>query len=137
MKMYLNDFEKQNLNKDEEETMKVSLQRCVHRFINNLFLFNKAIKYDPYLLNNVVLGNKEIDSDEVYQYYLTNLNEWDIERFQELEKQLKAEGKEFPLTIAESEELDNYVLLIDKFGLSWDYISSDIDITFNYEEADI
>ena len=38
------------------------------------------------------------------------------------------------LIIAYSEVLDNYVLLVNHFGTSWDYVLTDIKYTTDYEE---
>ena len=114
-------------------------------------LCNEIVKIDPYILDDVVSGSLtycSIDPDDyennpelkdqyesyddlvescdyieykdIYQYYLTGMSQWDVEYL----------NKYYPdtLIIAYSEKLDLYVLCVDHFGTSWDYVLTDVEI---------
>jgi|GEM_PF-965650 lipoprotein len=55
---------------------------------------------------------------EIFQYYLTNCSE-DFARFL---------NEHFGLMFAYSEKLGLWVLLVDHFGTSWDYVTVDTDL---------
>ena len=52
-----------------------------------------------------------------------------------IEKLQKLKCKD--VVIAWSEKLEEYVLMVDHFGTSWDYVLTNIEYTTNYEEADL
>ena len=125
---------KENLNEYEKEHNKVSYKRLIDRISNTIYLFNKA----PQLANydfDYIIGNDYNEEDdtctEIYQYFLIDINR-DEDFLQELERKGLND-----LIIAYSETLENYILLVDHFGTSWDYVLTDIEPTENFEEADL
>lgn len=53
------------------------------------------------------------DNEEIYQFYLTDCSEADVEFLE----------RTFNLKFAYSESLDLFVLCVDHFGTSWNYVS--------------
>lgn len=89
--------------------------------------YDKAVKF---LGNNYVLCNDIVDIDdllhprfdldtekgeEIYQYFLSDCSETDVEFLE----------KTFNLKFAYSEKLGLYVLCVDHWGTSWDYVPCD------------
>lgn len=129
MKKFVNDLKE--LNKEERRTGCISYRRLIDRISNSIFLFNEAPKLSNYDFKFIIGNDYDESTDEyveIYQYYLIDLR---ISENDELLKQLQNE-----LIIAWSETLQNYVLMVDHFGTSWDYVMTNIKYTTNYEEAD-
>lgn len=131
MKKYVSNLEE--LNGEEKRTGKISYRRLIERVSNNLILCNNIVNIDESLFDNIVLGeiyDEETEEYiEIYQYFIIDIDEYQIEKLQEL--------KCNDLIIAYSEKLENYILFVDHLGTSWDYVMTDIEYTTNYEEADI
>ena len=131
MKKYVSNLEE--LNGEEKRTGKISYKRLIERVSNNLILCNNIVNIDESLFDNIVLGeiyDEETEEyTEIYQYFIIDIDEYQIEKLQEL--------KCNDLIIAYSEALENYILFVDHLGTSWDYVMTDIEYTTNYEEADI
>lgn len=132
MKKYVNNLE--DLNEEERRTGRISYRRLIERISNKIFLFNEAPKLSEYEFE-FICGNdydeEEEEYTEIYQYYLIDLRITE-EQLQDDLKELQNE-----LIIAWSETLQNYVLMVDHFGTSWDYVMTDVRFTTNYEEADL
>lgn len=131
MKKYVSNLEE--LNREEKRTGKISYRRLIERVSNNLILCNNIVNIDESLFDNIVLGeiyDEETEEYiEIYQYFIIDIDEYQIEELQEL--------KCNDLIIAYSEKLENYILFVDHLGTSWDYVMTDIEYTTNYGEADI
>ena len=129
MKKYISNLNE--LNEYERQHNRISYRRLIER-IGRIWLFNKAPELSDYDFE-FVLGTDYDEENEnyidIYQYYLIDINDYTLELLQ------KANCKD--LIIAWSETLEEYVLMVDHFGTSWDYILTDIEPTTNYEEADI
>ena len=114
------------LNAYEIENGRLSYKTAWERITGNapLVLCNNITQIDEYIYDNVVIGSLyDEDTDnyaEIYQYYITSLTDWDIEFLQ------KYASNDF--IIAYSEVLENYILCVDHFGTSWDYVLTDIEI---------
>lgn len=129
MKKFVNDLK--DLNEEERRTGCISYRRLIDRISNSIFLFNEAPKLSNYDFEFIIGNDYDESIDEyveIYQYYLIDLC---ISENDELLKQLQNE-----LIIAWSETLQNYVLMVDHFGTSWDYVMTNIKYTTNYKEAD-
>lgn len=130
LKMYVN---LKDLNAYEREHNKISYRRLVDRISKgNIWLFNNAPKLANYDFEYEVNNEYDEETDtytDIYQYYLIDINEYMIEKLQELDVK--------DVIIAYSETLEEYVLLVDHFGTSWDYVLTDIEPTDNYDEADL
>lgn len=114
-------------NEIEKQTGKASYSTLVHRFIDNLVLCNNILQLDEFLFDNIVVG--EIGEDtEIYQAYIIDIANYNIEYLQENLENTN------DIIIAYSDMLDCYVLLVDHFGTSWDYVYTDVELTDNIDE---
>lgn len=62
----------------------------------------------------------EIEEYEIYQYYIIDISEWDLEYLKKCRQKT--------LKICYSEKLDCYVLCVTHCGTGWDYVSSDFKL---------
>ena len=129
LKMYVN---LEDLNEYEKEHKKISYKRLINRISNNIWLFNNAPKLSDYDFEFEIGSDYDEETEEYidfYQYYLIDINPYMIEKLQKLKCK--------DVVIAWSEKLEEYVLMVDHFGTSWDYVLTDIEYTTKYEEADL
>ena len=128
-KFYIGNLE--NLNEEERKTNKISYRRLIER-IGDIWLFNKAPKLSEYDFEYEIGTDYDEENDyyyDIYQYYLIDTNDYIIQKL----NKCKCED----VIIAWSEKLENYILMVTHFGMSWDYIMTDFEPTTNYDEADI
>ena len=123
MKIYK---QKEDWNELENSTGKASYSTLVHRYTDNMVLCNNILSLDENLLENIVVGHLE-EYDEIFQAFITDIAEWEIESLQEL-------GEQSDIIVAYSEMLDCYILLVTHLGTSWSYVPTDIELTDNFEE---
>ena len=129
MKKYVSKIE--DLNEEEKRRGKISYRRLIER-IGDVWLFNKAPELSNYDFEFVLNSDYNEEEDEyidIYQHYLININDYTLKLLQEKNCT--------DLIIAWSETLEEYVLFVDHFGTSWDYVMTDIEWTLDYNEADI
>lgn len=129
LKMYVN---LEDLNEYEKEHKKISYRRLINRISNNIYLFNNAPKLSEYDFEFEIGSDYDEETGEYidfYQYYLIDINPYMIEKLQKL--------KCNDIVIAWSEKLEEYVLMVDHLGTSWDYVLTNIEYTTNYEKADL
>lgn len=129
IKMYVN---MEDLNEEEKRTNKISYRRLVNRISSDVWLFNNAPKLSEYDFEFILNSDYDEENDEyfdIYQYYLINMDSYMIEKL----KDIKCKD----LIIAWSDTLEEYVLLVDHCGTSWDYVMTDIEPTENFDEADL
>ena len=117
---------KKDLNDEELRTGKVSYGRIVNRLIGNLVLCNNIGNIDNSIWEQVAISGEVGDYEEIYQFYLCNVPDYIIEWNKELNT---------PLIISYSEMLDTYVLMVNHFGTSWDYVMTDVEWSEDYEEC--
>lgn len=118
-KMYVNI---ENLNDEEKRTGRVSYSRIVKRFIGDLVLCNDIVNIDESVDLNV---NRNFNyNDEIFQYYLCNIGDYEKERLEE-----------YGIILSYSNRLGLDVLLVDHFGTSWDYVMTDVEWTENLDEV--
>lgn len=87
----------------------------------SLILCNDIANVDNSVIENFrfCYYNEETDEYmEIYQYYLTNYSLDDVEFLEE----------HFGLLFSYSETLDLYILCVDHFGTSWDYVHCCTDL---------
>ena len=117
-----------NLNEEEKRTGKISYRRLINRISNGIWLFNNAPKLSNYDFEYEVNSDYDEETDEytdIYQYYLIDIDNYMIEKLNDLGCK--------DVIIAWSENLEEYVLMVDHFGTSWDYVMTDISYTTNYK----
>ena len=123
--MYLCGSRFEKLNEYEKEHKRVSYRTLLDYYDISCILCNNIVNVDECLFDNIITG--EIDENtEIFQYYIINASEWDIENIQEKYSD--------ELIICYSEQLENYILCVDHFGTSWDYVLTDIEWTTDLEE---
>lgn len=128
LKFYINNME--DLNEEEKRTNKISYKRLIER-IGEVWLFNKAPELSNFDFDFVL--NSDYDSEtnddiDIYQYYLIDINDYVLEKLNNIGCQ--------DLIIAWSETLEEYVLFVDHYGTSWDYVMTSFEPTTNIENAD-
>lgn len=107
----------------EREAGKVSYSRLCERAFNGMVLCNKIAEIDDSVYYNTITGDC---SGDIFQWYIVDgvNDEDDFKRYY---------GDELILTY--SNLLDCYVLAVDHYGTSWDYVLTSIEYTDNLQEA--
>lgn len=121
----------EDLNEEEKRTNKISYRRLIER-LGRVWLFNKAPELSNYDFEYVVNSDYDEETDsyiDIYQYYLIAIDQYTIDKLNE------AKCKD--VIIAYSETLEEYILLVDHFGTSWDYVMTDIEPTDDFNNADL
>lgn len=142
-------------NEEEKRTGKASYRTIVDRFFDSMLLCNNILEVDPELLYNIEMGDvryyvdnegnyrtrEEYENDttgniyeeyeDIYQYFLTDINYYGVEYL----KELAEDNEDNSIILAYSEKLELYVLLVTHFGTSWDYIPTNIELTEEYKES--
>lgn len=130
IKMYV-DLE--DLNEYEREHNKINYRRLINRISDGkIWLFNNAPNLSNYDFEFEVNNEYDEETEEykdIYQYYLIDINNYMLEKLKELNVD--------DVIIAYSETLAEYVLMVDHFGTSWDYVLTDIEPTNDLDEADL
>ena len=123
-----------------------SYRTIIDRYIGDIVLCNNIIDVDTSIYDNMKNGIKyvdyetgeehteeeynndesgkiEIEYEDIYQYYLCNISEYE-------EEQLLKAG----VILSYSDLLDCDVLCVDHFGTSWDYVLTNVKLFDTYEE---
>ena len=123
--IYLCKKRMEELNEYEREEGKISYNTLLKYYDMTPILCNNIAEVDEYLFDNIEVGNIYDEENDcyidIYQYFIINLSAWELEN---IKKYYNDE-----LIIAYSEKLDNYILLVDHFGTSWDYVLTNIEFT--------
>ena len=79
---------------------------------NHRVLCNNVPDIDPTIWDDLYGDWYDDDGElhEIYQYYITNCTEWDVEYL----------AKSFGLLFVYSEVLDCFILCVEHFGTAWD-----------------
>ena len=129
IKMYVN---MEDLNDYEKEHNRISYRRLIDRISNGIWLFNKAMELSDYEVNYEVNSAYDEETDsyaEIYQQYLIDISDYMIKNLNDIKCK--------DVIIAYSEKLEEYILLVDHYGTSWDYVLTDIEPTENFDEANL
>lgn len=132
MKKLVKFVSENELNEEEKKTGCISYRRLVDRISNQIYLFNEAPKLSNYDFEFIIGNDYNEETDEcteIFQYYLIDL------RLNETYDKDIIEALQNELIIAWSETLQEYVLCVDHFGISWDYVMTSIKWTTNYDKA--
>lgn len=146
----------ENRNEEERRTGKASYKTVIQRFFgDDLFLCNNIANIDDSIWGNISVGDlysyidkngdyrtrEEYENDEndeiyeeandIYQYFLCNLSKYDIDNLNELLES----NCDNSIIVSYSDVLDCDVLMVTHWGTSWDYVSTNIDLTENFEEV--
>lgn len=128
--IYLCESRFNKLNEYEKEHKKISYRTLLDYYDITPILCNNIINIEECLYDYIEVGsiyNEEEDYyEDIYQYYIIDLSEWELEDIKE-----KYNNE---LIICYSPKLENYILCVDHFGTSWNYVLTDIEYTTDYEE---
>lgn len=101
------------------KTYTTDYKTAVHWLHNSLIMCNNITDVDTFLEYRFDFYNEEDGTyTEIYLHYLTDCSLSDVEFLEE----------HFGLLFAYSETLDLYVLCVDHYGTSWDYVPCDTDL---------
>ena len=117
---------KEDLNSEELRTGRVSYGRIITRYITDLVICNNIQELDNSIWENSDnLYNEETEEyEEIYQFYLCNLTEYE-----------KEELLECGIILSYSNLLDLDVLCVEHCGTSWSYVMTDVEWTENFDEC--
>lgn len=107
-----------------KKTYRTNYYLAVHWLHNSFVRANNIGSLDPTIWDNMRFSTYWEDEDgeeherEIYQYYLTDCSEFDVEFLEE----------HFGLLFTYSDALDLYVLCVDHWGTGWDYVEWDTDL---------
>ena len=97
------------------ETFKTNYDVAVNWCNNSRILCNNIAEIDPSVYDNMRfdLFNEEDDTEkEIYQWFITDCADEDVEYLEQT----------FGLLFTYSDLLGKYILCVDHFGTSWDYV---------------
>ena len=120
----------EDLNEEEKRTNRISYRRLIER-IGRVWLFNNAPKLSNYDFEYEVGTDYDEENDEyvdIYQYYLIDTNDYTLEKLRDINCK--------DVIIAWSETLEEYILMVDHWGTSWDYVMTDFEPTNDLDESD-
>lgn len=117
--------EKKELNDEELRTGRVSYGRIVDRYIKDLLLCNSIESVDENIWDNVEIDGELGDYEEIYQWYLCDLDDY-----------VKEQLIEWGFIFSYSNMLDLDVLMVNHWGTSWDYVMTDVEWSENFDEID-
>ena len=102
-------------------TLSTNYRTAANWLNGSLILCNEIANIDEFLMENARFDYYDEETDtykDIYQYYLTNYNENDVLFLEE----------HFGLLFSYSEKLDLFVLCVDHYGTSWDYVFCSTDL---------
>ena len=94
---------------------------AAHWLNGSLILCNDIVNIDPSISENSRFETYDEETGEyteIYQYYLTNYDAGDVEFLEQ----------HFDLLFTYSDVLDLYILCVDHFGTSWNYVTAETDL---------
>lgn len=96
--------------------------RVATQWLNgSLIMCDNIVNVDPSVVENSRFETYDDETGEyteIYQYYLTNYDAGDVEFLEQ----------HFNLLFSYSNMLDLYVLCVNHFGTSWDYVTVETDL---------
>lgn len=96
--------------------------RVATQWLNgSLIMCNDIVNVDPSIIENSrfeTYDDETGEHTEIYQYFLTNYDAGDVEFLEQ----------HFNLLFTYSDTLGLYVLCVDHFGTSWDYVTTETDL---------
>lgn len=99
---------------------------AVHWLRNNYILLNNIVDIDNSVYDNMRFQDYDEETDsytEIYQWFISDCNEDDVEYLE----------RNFGLLFTYSDLFDKYILCVDHFGTSWDYVHCQV-LTYGNED---
>ena len=114
----------------EKEHNRASYRTLVDRFIGDIVLCNNIADIDRGIFEyrNIEVGKVD-DNTDIFQYYLCNVGQYEIDRLKELTKDNN------DIILAYSDVLECDVLMVDHFGTSWDYVLTSVPLVDDYKDC--
>lgn len=135
LKFYINN--ESELNEYERENKKISYRRLIEYLFSDMILCNDITKLFYADINgeyNEISPEIGTDYDEengdyidIYQYFIVDFPNFNLDF---MNKYCQNE-----IILYYSELLDLYILGVDHFGTSWDYVLTDFEYTTDYENS--
>lgn len=100
----------------KKELFTTTYSVAVHWLHNNLIIQNNICEIDEQVYDNMRFNfyNDEDDAyTDIFQWFITDCSEDDVEYLE----------KHFGLLFTYSSLLDKYILCVDNYGTSWDYVA--------------
>ena len=98
-----------------KETFYTTYRTAVHWLHNDFVLCNNIADVDTSVLDNMRFDYYDEENDsytEIFQYYITDASSDDVKYLE----------KHFGLLFSYSDMLECYILCVDHWGTSWDYV---------------
>lgn len=107
------------------ETFYTTYREAVHWLHNSIVLCNNIPEIDESIWDNIRFDLYDEDDNmvDIYQWYITDCNKSDVEYLE----------KHFGLLFTYSDKLDCYILCVDHWGTSWDYVTCEV-LTYGVDE---
>ena len=93
---------------------------------NDYILCNNIVDIDQSVYENMRFQDYDEETDsytEIYQWFITDCSDSDVEYLE----------KHFGLLFTYSDLLDKYILCVDHWGTSWDYVHCEV-LTYGNED---
>lgn len=134
LKFFIRDVEK--LSEEEKRSGRVSYRTLIEFLFTDMILANElpktlATKCDEFLEDNIIAGSVyDYENDyyiDIYQYFIVDFSNYAYKFIQ------KYFADSNDIILFYSDILDIYVLGVDHFGTSWDYVLTDIEYTTEFK----
>lgn len=126
--IYLCNSRFEKLNSYEIEHHKISYKTLLDYYDITPILCNNILDIEPclydYLESGSIYDEENDYFTDIFQYFIIDVSQWELE---DIKQKYNDE-----LIICYSPKLDNYILCVDHFGTSWDYVLTDIEYTTDY-----
>ena len=127
-KFYINNINQ--LNEEEKKTGCISYRRLIHAYVENIILCNNVAEDVDFMMSAYdAIAVYDEDEDEytypeIYQWYITDCNEYEKEALEEYDIQL-----------VYNEAMDLYILPVTHYGTRWDYVITSVEWSTNWDEC--
>lgn len=111
----------------QNKTFYTTYSEAVNWLHNDFVLCNNIVDIDESIWDNMRFNYYDEDDNptEIYQWYITDASQSDVEYLE----------KHFGLLFTYSDKLECYILCVDHFGTSWNYVACEV-LTYSKENWD-
>lgn len=111
-------------NTENKKEFYTTYSRAVHWLKNNLVMCNNIPEVDPQIYDFMRFDLEDEDGNyiEIFQYFITDCSNSDVEYLE----------KSFGLLFTYSPLLDSYILCVDHWGTTWDYVPCEVNTNYEY-----
>lgn len=102
-----------------KETFYTTYSEAVNWLHNDFVLCNNIVNVDETIYENMRFSDYDEENDsytEIYQWFISDCNQSDVEYLE----------KNFGLLFTYSDKLDCFILCVNHFGTSWDYVPCEV-----------